>query len=93
MKLYDLFKRARSNDPVTSFEAADQVKPEKHFQMIVECLKTHGPLGKDGIAHFTGLESVAISRRLPELQMMGLVKLTGKTTKSAKGRNEREWSA
>jgi len=92
MKLFDLFKRARSTDPVTSFEAAEQVKPEKHFQMILECLKTHGPLGKDGIAYLTGLESVAISRRLPELQMMGLVKLTGKTIKSSKGRNEREWS-
>jgi len=92
MKLFDLFKRARSDDPVTSFEAAEQVKPEKHFQMILECLKTHGPLGKDGIANLTGLESVAISRRLPELQTMGLVKLTGKTIKSSKGRNEREWS-
>ena len=90
MKLFDLFKRARSTDPVTSFEAI--VKPERHFQMIVDCLKTHGPLGKDGIANLTGLESVAISRRLPELQTMGLVKLTGKTIKSSKGRNEREWS-
>ena len=92
MKLFDIFKRARSDDPITSFEAADQVKPEKHYQIILECLKTHGPLGKDGIAQLTGLESVAISRRLPELQTMGLVKLTGKTTKSAKGRNEREWT-
>lgn len=93
MKLLDLFKRARSNDPITSFEAADQVKPEKHFQIILECLRQHGPLGKDGIAQYTGLEAVAISRRLPELQVMGLVKLTGKTTKSSKGRNEREWTA
>ena len=92
MKLFDIFKRARSDDPITSFEAADQVKPEKHFRMIVDCLKTHGPLGKDGIANLTGLESVAISRRLPELQTMGLVKLTGKTIKSSKGRNEREWT-
>jgi len=93
MKLFDLFKRARSNDPVTSFEAADQVKPEKHFKMILDCLKQHGPMGKDGIAQHTKLDAVAIARRLPELQTMGLVKLTGKTTKSSKGRNEREWSA
>ena len=92
MKLFDLFKRARSTDPVTSFEAAEQVKPDKHFQIIYECLRKHGPLGKDGISQLTGLESVAISRRLPELQTMGLVKLTGKTIKSSKGRNEREWS-
>ena len=92
MKLFDLFKRARSTDPVTSFEAAEQVKPEKHFQIILECLRKYGPLGKDGISQLTGLESVAISRRLPELQTMGLVKLTGKTIKSSKGRNEREWS-
>lgn len=90
MKLFDLFKRARSTDPVTSFEAI--VKPERHFQMIVDCLKTHGPLGKDGIASRLNLESSAVARRLPELQTMGLVKLTGNIVKSSKGRNEREWS-
>jgi len=91
MKLFDLFKRARSTDPVTSFEAAE-INPEKHFAMIVECLKQHGPLGKDGIASRLNLESSAVSRRLPELQKMGLVKLTGNIVKSSKGRNEREWS-
>jgi predicted transcriptional regulator len=92
MNLFDLFKRARSTDPITSFEAAEQVKPDKHFAMIVDCLHTHGPLGKDGIATRLGLESSAISRRLPELQKMGIVKLTGKIVKSSKNRNEREWS-
>jgi predicted ArsR family transcriptional regulator len=92
MKLFDLFKRARSTDPVTSFEAAEQVKPDKHFAMIVECLKQHGPLGKDGIASRLGLESSAVSRRLPELQKMGVIKLTGNIVKSSKNRNEREWT-
>ncbi len=92
MKLFDLFKRARSTDPVTSFEAAEQFQPEKHFAMIVDCLSTHGPMGKDGIASRLNLESSAVSRRLPELQKMGLVKLTGNIVKSSKGRNEREWS-
>ena len=91
MKLFDLFKRARSTDPVTSFEAAE-INPEKHFAMIVECLSTHGPMGKDGIASRLGLESSAVSRRLPELQKMGLVKLTGNIVKSSKNRNEREWT-
>ncbi len=49
-------------------------------------------MGKDGIASRLGLESSAVSRRLPELQKMGLVKLTGNIVKSSKGRNEREWS-
>jgi predicted ArsR family transcriptional regulator len=91
MKLFDLFKRARSTDPVTSFEAAE-INPEKHFAMIVDCLSTHGPMGKDGIASRLGLESSAVSRRLPELQKMGLVKLTGNIVKSSKNRNEREWT-
>ena len=96
-KFFDLpiFNRVRTSDPITSYEAADSAKDlaSKHFCMIVDTLKAHGSLGKDGIAQHTGLEAVAISRRLPELQVMGLVKLTGKTTKSSKGRNEREWSA
>ena len=91
MKLFDLFKRARSTDPVTSFEAAE-INPEKHFAMIVDCLSTHGPMGKDGIASRLGLESSAVSRRLPELQKMGVIKLTGNIVKSSKNRNEREWT-
>lgn len=85
--------RSRANDPVTSFMAADQAKnlASQHFEVIVECLRRHGPRGKDGIAELTGLDGNQVARRLPELARIGTVELTGKSTKSKSGRAEREW--
>jgi predicted transcriptional regulator len=91
----DLFPRVRKDDPITSFEAADSVKEiaSKHHKIIHDCLETYGPLGKDGIARLTGLESNQVARRLNEMKVIGLIYLTGKTVKSNSGRNEREWTA
>ena len=91
----DLFPRVRKDDPITSFEAADSIKEavSKHHKIIHDCLETHGPLGKDGIARLTGLESNQVARRLNEMKVIGLIYLTGKTVKSNSGRNEREWTA
>lgn len=88
------FPRVRKTDPVTSFEAAESIKPavSKHYEIILECLQKYGPLGKDGISSLTKLESNQIARRLNEMQKIGLIKLTGKTVKSDSNRNEREWS-
>lgn len=88
-----IFNRARTSDPVTSYEAADSAKDlaSKHFSIIVDCLKAHGALGKDGIARHSGLDSNQVSRRLKELHNMELICLTGRTVKSKSGRNEREW--
>ena len=88
------FPRVRAEDPITSFEAADSIKEAaaKHHQVICDCLKEHGPLGKDGIARLTNLESNQVARRMNEMKVMGLVFLTGKTVKSNSGRNEREWT-
>jgi predicted transcriptional regulator len=88
------FPRVRSSDPVTSFEAADQIKEsaKQHHQVILECLRTHGALGKDGIAALTDLDGNQVARRLSEMKVLGLIQLTGKTVKSNSGRNEREWS-
>ena len=89
-----IFGRARNSDPVTSHQAADQVTTtSKHFQIIHLALIEHGPMGKDEIAHFTDLEPNAVARRLPELQKLGLVMLTGKTVQSNAGRKERQWKA
>ena len=83
--------RARESDPITSWIAADQVTfAECHYKKILQALEI-GPMGKDGISSFTGLDAVQIARRLPELQRQGLVCLTGKQVKSATGRPEREW--
>lgn len=89
-----LFPRVRKDDPITSFEAADSIQgsAEKHHEIIQECLKDNGPLGKDGIAKLAGLESSQVARRLNEMKDLGLITLTGKNVKSNSGRNEREWS-
>jgi predicted transcriptional regulator len=91
----DIFPRVRKDDPVTSYEAADSIKQvaSKHHKIIHDCLEQNGPLGKDGIALITGLESNQVARRLNEMKVIGLISLTGKTVKSNSGRNEREWTA
>lgn len=94
-KFFDLpiFNRVRTSDPTTSYEAADSAKDlaSKHFSMIVDTLKAHGALGKDGIARHSGLDPNQVARRLNELSNMGFIELTGRTVKSKSGRNEREW--
>jgi transcription initiation factor IIE alpha subunit len=88
-----IFNRVRTSDPITSYEAADSAKElaSKHFSTIVDTLKAHGALGKDGIAQHSGLDSNQVARRLNELFNMDLIELTGRTVKSKSGRNEREW--
>ena len=88
------FPRVRATDPVTSFEAAEAIKPvvSQHHQIILECLQKHGALGKDGIAALTNLDGNQVARRLNEMKIIGLIELTGNTVKSNSGRNEREWN-
>ena len=90
----DNYPRARSTDPITSFEAAESARDlaNRHGQTIVECLKNYGAMGKDGISDVTGLEPNQIARRLSELEKEGYIKLTGNTVKSKSNRNEREWA-
>jgi predicted transcriptional regulator len=89
------FPRVRKTDPITSFEAAELIKPvaAEHHRIILECLQEHGALGKDGISARTKLDGNQVARRLNEMQKIGIIHLTGKTVKSNSGRNEREWSA
>ena len=88
------FPRVRKDDPETSHQAAESIKPvaNKHYKIILECLEEHGALGKDGIARHTNLESNQVARRLNEMLKIGLIKLTGRTVKSNSGREEREWT-
>ena len=87
------FPRARSTDPRTSHDAADQasVLAFQHYGQILDCLQRYGALGKDGIAKYSGLEGNQVARRMSELHRLGLVELTGRLTKSNSGRSEREW--
>ena len=87
------FPRVRKEDPETSHQAAESIKPvvNKHYKVILDCLEAHGALGKDGIARHSGLDPNQVARRLNELSNMGFIELTGRTVKSKSGRNEREW--
>lgn len=87
------FFRARAADPITSFKAAALVEDmsKQHHDLIVAALKNIGPLGKDGISKFTGLQPNQVARRMNELQKLDLIELTGETVKSNSGRAEREW--
>lgn len=87
------FFRARATDAITSFQAADSIKDvaKMHQEVIVACLQRFGPLGKDGIAEHTGLESNQVARRMNELQKLDLIELTGNQVQSKSGRAEREW--
>lgn len=86
---------ARRHDPATSHAAAAAARElqARHHRQIVDCLKAHGPLGKDGIAARTSLDGVAVCRRLAELQRLRLIEPTGRTVNSTAGRAEREWRA
>ena len=79
---------------MTSWVAAGSAKDlaKAHATKIIQCLKDHGSLGKDGIARLTGLNPNQVARRLPELQKVGMVATTGQTVYSDAGRSEREWS-
>jgi predicted ArsR family transcriptional regulator len=87
------FFRARATDAITSFKAADSIKDvaKQHQEVIVACLQRFGPLGKDGIAMHTGLQSNQVARRMNELEKLDLIELTGKQVTSNSGRGEREW--
>ena len=87
------FPRVRASDPITSFKAAGEAKEiaTKHHKMIVDALKNRN-MGKDGIAHATGLDGNQVARRLSELEKMGYIQPTGQTVRSKSGRSEREWT-
>lgn len=85
---------ARHTDPATSHLAAQMaiVFLDGHQAQILAALED-GPAGKSELARRTGLDHVAIARRLPELQREGKAHPTGRTVPSASGRPEREWAA
>lgn len=88
-----MMQLARRTDPHTSHAAAHQAQAlaADHQRAILAALNEHGPMGKDAIGVWTMLTGHQVSKRLPELQRMGLVKPTGRTVASESGRQEREW--
>jgi predicted ArsR family transcriptional regulator len=65
---------ARGGDPQNSHAAASQAIAfaASHRAMIWHRLHEHGPQGRYAIARATGLEPVAVARRLAELVAQGL---------------------
>lgn len=86
---------ARKDDPQTSKDAARQasVVAASHCFMILEALKAHGPMGKTRLAAKTGIDHVAVCRRLADLKAANLALPTGDTEKSGTNRDERIWQA
>ena len=81
---------ARRTDPATSHAAVNKaaaVAPS-HRNIIADCLREHGPLTVKQIAERTGLTQYAASKRLPELERLGLAEPTGEVIDGC-----RQWRA
>jgi len=85
--------RARTTDPITSHQAAEQAAEvaSNHIPRIEQALEQYGPMGASMIAYVANLDKNQISRRLKEMQKLGIIELTGNTVKSNTNRSEREW--
>lgn len=94
----ELMQLARTSDPITSHLAAQSVGQFSriHHEQILDCLKRHGPQGKDAIARLTNMNGCAdgnaVARRMKELERQGLVETTGHLVSSKSGRMERQWA-
>lgn len=78
------FPQARASDPETSREAARKAATfaNNHRDRIHAALDTPGTIFD--IAKRTGLDHVAVARRMAEMQRMGLVERTGVTRDGGK---------
>ena len=87
------FTLARRADPATSKAAAAAAKAfaAGHCRQILESLAAHGPQTKDELAGHTGLGDIAVARRMKELADGLLVRKSGKTRPTAKGRQATVW--
>ena len=83
----------RANDPLESFQAADQAADliKSHERLIVAALEQHGPGGVDAIARLCKLTGYAVGKRVTALHTSGRIELTGRSVKSDSGRMQREW--
>lgn len=87
------FTLARRSDPTTSKAAATAAQSfaQGHCRLILESLTTHGPQTKDELAAHTGLDSVAVARRMAQLREQLLVRDSGITRPTATGRAATVW--
>jgi predicted ArsR family transcriptional regulator len=90
---FDSRRLARKSDPATSHAAAEDTKAfrARHVATIWNALKERGPMTKDEIAAVTGLDHVAVARRMVELEAKKLAERTSETRPSATGRAATVW--
>lgn len=96
LPLFDAATHVRRTDPSTSKAAARKAEglAASHQRAILGCLEAFHPtsLTYRDIAKWTGLEPVAVNRRLKELHDAGLILLTGMAIMD-NGNEGRTWRA
>lgn len=78
MQTPTLAPRARRNDPTSSHIAAERAESfaQKHVARILEAMRAaEAPMRAGEIAHVTGLDSVAVTRRRNEMVKDGLIRV------------------
>ena len=86
------FTLSRRHDPATSKAAARATSfAAGHCHQILESLGQHGPQTKDELALHTGLDSVAVARRMATLRDQLLVRDSGATRPTQTGRAATVW--
>lgn len=72
---------------------APDIGPEaRHFRAIIDTLAALGEASAEEIGDRTGLGMVAVARRLPELEKMGLAAPVGRMRPNRSGRAGRVWT-
>ena len=84
---------ARITDPTTSHDAADMAEAFlfDHHAKIVESLRVRGPGTIYEIAERTGIDHVAVARRMKELELKAWAMRTDETRPSPLGRQCTVW--
>lgn len=93
--LFSYIPRARNTDPPTSHIAAERAETFRgtHLDRIVAFLKSVEDGTKDEIAAGTGLDHVAVARRMIEGVRKGVIQRTDKIRFSRGGNPETVWRA
>lgn len=88
----EMFARARSSDPSTSKEAAAQVEEfssAMYRNISAELSKGAGTY--EELADRMNAGKDQLCKRLPEMERLGIIRLTGELRKGSTGRNQRVW--
>lgn len=90
---FDEIRRARTDDPATSKDAARQSHSlaGEHRRQILAALDGGAELTAGEIAERCGLTSLQVSRRMAELRGDGEIEATGDTKPTLTGRRAQCW--